>query len=97
MFFTVLCGHFVVFLAFIYYYNFVARLFGDYCASDLAGGPGGGRGDGHPQVSVGVSLLDDIVGDGAAPVIQRWIPGDDHVVSVDFVEYHGALRWLWAV
>ena len=37
--------------------------------ADLAAGPGAGGGDGHPQLSVGVSLLHDVVGDGTATVV----------------------------
>lgn len=62
-----------------------------------AGGPGAGGGDRHPQVSVCVSLFNDVVGDGAASVIQRRVPGDHHVVPVDLIEDHGALRRLRSV
>lgn len=69
----------------------------DFICSHPAGGPGAGGGDGHPQVPVGVPLLDDVVGDGTAAVIQGRIPGDDHVVPVDLVKDDGALRWLRTV
>lgn len=65
--------------------------------SHLAGGPGAGGGDGHPQFSVGVSLFDDVVGDGTAAVIQRGVPGDHHIVPVDLVEHHGAFGRLRTV
>lgn len=61
---------------------------------DPAGGPGAGRGDGHPQVSIGVSLLDDVVGDGASTIVQGRFPGNEHVVSVDLLKDDGALGRL---
>ena len=65
--------------------------------ADLAAGPGAGGGDGHPQLSVGVSFLDDVVRDGTATVVQRRAPGDHHVVPVDLVEYYRTLWRLWSV
>lgn len=41
----------------------------DLICSHLASGPGAGGGDWHPQVPVGVSLLDDVVRDGTAAII----------------------------
>lgn len=69
----------------------------DFICSHPARGPGAGGGDGHPQVPVGVPLLDDVVGDDTAAVIQGRIPGDDHVVPVDLVKDNGALWWLRTV
>lgn len=40
-----------------------------FSGAHLAGGPGAGGGDRHPQVSVGVSLLNNIVGDGTTTII----------------------------
>lgn len=62
-----------------------------------AGGSGAGRGDRHPQVPVGVSLLDYVVGDSATAIIQRRVPGNDHVVPVDLIKDNGALWWLRTV
>lgn len=62
-----------------------------------ASSPGTGGGDRHPQVPVGVSFLDDIVGDGTATIILGRVPRDDHVVPVDLVKNNGALWWLRTV
>lgn len=59
-----------------------------------AGGPCTGLSDRHPKIPVGVSLLNYIVRNGTASVIQRRIPGDHHVVSVDFIKNDRSLWWL---
>lgn len=67
------------------------------CVTHPAGGPCAGGGDRHPQVSVGVSLLNDVVGDSTAAIVKWRVPGDHHVVPVDLIENHGSLWWLWTV
>lgn len=69
----------------------------EFWRSHLAASPRTGWGDGHPQVSVGVSLLNDVVGDGTATIIQRRLPGNDHVVPVNLTEHDRALWWLRTV
>lgn len=69
----------------------------DLIFSHPASGPGAGGGDRHPQVPVGVPLLDYVVGDGTAAVIKGRIPRNDHVVPVDLVKDNGTLRWLRTV
>lgn len=51
----------------------------------------------HPEVSVCVSLLNGVVGDGTSTIIQRRVPRNHHVVPVDLIEDHWALWRLGAI
>ncbi len=63
----------------------------------LACGLGGGRRHGGPHVSVGVSLLDDVVRDVNATTVQRRLPGDYHVLPVHLLKHYWPNWRSWTV
>lgn len=58
---------------------------------------GCGRRHCGPHVSVGVSLLDNVVGDVDTTAVKRRFPGDHHVLSVYLVKHHRANGRSWTV
>lgn len=63
----------------------------------LACGLCSGRCDRGPDVSVGISLLNDVVGDVDTAAVQRRFPGNDHELPVHLLKHHWANRRSWTV